>query len=576
MVLFDAFTDVVSDFGQKLVMSGCAGEFMIRDATLRKFMFNSLIGALHPNQNETPHTVIVANEVDLGQILASTDKKFTKVQKTTDGKHIVSFVYKDSHMRGHNYPYIPAQIIARTRILIRRAIDALIEQDANIVGTMTDSIIFSTKKPVDWTRPSLASAMTIGTNPGQFSLKRGNEIVAIGPGQYGLFRHVGGKSETIQLRLTGHTRENHSPDLLRAIYAECSKLPIAHPLRNTLLPVMRNRHEHLLLIGEAGVGKSRYIVNTFRNHGTVRLGSTGMAAASIGGSTVHSWFGIGIDMPIGKILSNMTAKRLTKLAHADTIIIDECYGIGCTAMARVDEVMRAVRGTTEPFGGVKFIFVGDDRQLLAVKDTPFMASEHGLTIMRREIPYDAANARLLPEWRQQLAYLRTDRSADDLIGWIKSLTRANAPFPHAKTVYYTRADVDSHNERMIADVDGPEYELNGYRFKAGTPIMLKRNGTTSKGRIRDGIYNGALGTFVSYHDDALTIMLDGKERTLKGYTDIVPAYAITIHKMQGQTVDKINVRMRTGQLHAADATRLLYVALSRVRSAEDVYLEPIG
>lgn len=127
--------------------------------------------------------------------------------------------------------------------------------------------------------------------------------------------------------------------------------------------------ESVLLTGPAGSGKT-YVLNQFiklakkeGKHISVTA-TTGLAATHLGGTTIHSWSGIGInDFLQSGFAEHLSKGRLEIIENTDVLIIDEISMLHDYRLDMVDEVCRAVRKSEEPFGGIQVIMSGDFFQL---------------------------------------------------------------------------------------------------------------------------------------------------------------------------------------------------------------------
>jgi ATP-dependent exoDNAse (exonuclease V) alpha subunit len=124
-----------------------------------------------------------------------------------------------------------------------------------------------------------------------------------------------------------------------------------------------------LLTGPAGTGKT-HLLNTFvtqaRNMGkkVAVTATTGLAATHLGGNTIHSWSGMGV----ADELSNTFFERLSKtrrevIEKTDVLIIDEISMLHDFRLDLIDEILRGVRESDQPFGGVQVVMSGDFFQL---------------------------------------------------------------------------------------------------------------------------------------------------------------------------------------------------------------------
>ena len=128
---------------------------------------------------------------------------------------------------------------------------------------------------------------------------------------------------------------------------------------------------NVFLTGEPGTGKT-YVINQYiawleaAGINVAVTASTGIAATHIGGMTIHAWSRIGprdslSPYDLDQIVNHeKTSRRIKK---AQVLVIDEISMLGGPTLGMVDQVIRAIRQTNEPFGGLQVIFVGDFFQL---------------------------------------------------------------------------------------------------------------------------------------------------------------------------------------------------------------------
>jgi hypothetical protein len=125
---------------------------------------------------------------------------------------------------------------------------------------------------------------------------------------------------------------------------------------------------HVLLYGAAGTGKS-YVIgqiqDIFNEHDTrfVTLSPTGVAATGINGSTIHSYFGLGVmDKSFKKMLRNIEMSR-NNINGLEYIMIDECSMLTPKVFLTISELCKRIRCNNKPFGGISIILIGDFLQL---------------------------------------------------------------------------------------------------------------------------------------------------------------------------------------------------------------------
>lgn len=341
--------------------------------------------------------------------------------------------------------------------------------------------------------------------------------------------------------------------------------------------------------GEAGVGKSRYISDNFSSTDSRKyyllLAPTGVAACNIGGKTINSFFCLGKNANAAepeKICEMFPSHKRSQLKRALAVVIDECYVVSLSVMQKVDEIMRTLLGSNEPFGGKAMIFLGDVRQLPSVEKPAFFGSNlyKSLNAVRQDLPYDISKKpRLTPEYREVCNYLRLGRTSNELLTFITNFDGAKVPFGQF-AVYYRNADVRDHNDKIVKQLPGEmktvtvekinsdgKLKYKTYNFKVDMRIMLRRNYD-----LDNGLCNGTIGNLVDFDGRILTIKIGETQHCIENGTKFEPAYAMTIHRCQGLTLDTIDVYTRKSNLSSQDATRLMYVAITRVKSAQFAYL----
>lgn len=398
---------------------------------------------------------------------------------------------------------------------------------------------------------------------------------------------------------------------------------------------------HCFVTGKAGTGKTtllkRLVERTQKN--VVVVAPTGVAAINAGGVTIHSMFGLPltcftpsddlVDLNVATNRRRMRERlhfrkeKLCVLREMDLLIIDEVSMVRCDTLDAIDFVLRAVRGSEQPFAGVQVLLVGDMHQL------PPVVKEAEWNILQAwyRSPYffdsmvwprlHAAEIELQTIYRQSdarflalLSHIRDRKmDADD---FERLRERYDPDFKATAPGYVLLAThnhkADSVNTAELAKLPGRmfsfEAQIEGefpahlfpcdevLRLKVGAQVMFIRN-DNEEGRY----YNGKLAV-VKKIDGVITVTFSdsGQDYTLRhetwenvGYSveaesgSVVKqelgsfsqfplrlAWAITIHKSQGLTFDKIIVD--AGRSFAAGQ---VYVALSRCRSLEGIVLNSL-
>lgn len=376
--------------------------------------------------------------------------------------------------------------------------------------------------------------------------------------------------------------------------------------------------QHVFLTGAAGSGKT-YVLNQFialakhqGKHVSVTA-TTGLAASHLGGTTIHSWSGIGVADELPPNFAEHIAKgRREIIEKTDVLIIDEISMLHDFRLDMVDEVCRIVRKEPDvPFGGIQVIMSGDFFQLPPVNRG---ASSGGFVVNSRawqEI--DPVICYLGEQYRQEDGMLHeiltAMRSKDLRRRHVEALMERGEFAPDEGAVYTelhtVNVDVDTQNEARLRDLGGDEvsYEQTStgsdsyvenlqrsvlapkvLRLKKGALVMAVKNSLDKK------YVNGSLGTVVDFDprsDYPVVQFTNGREVTMEPDTwelrdgdkkrasiTQIPlrlAWAITVHKSQGMTLDAALIDLRKAFVEGMG-----YVALSRVRSLETLYLAGIN
>lgn len=377
--------------------------------------------------------------------------------------------------------------------------------------------------------------------------------------------------------------------------------------------------ESVLLTGPAGAGKT-YVLNQFirlakheGKHVSVTA-TTGLAATHLGGTTIHSWAGIGVNDYISDGFADHLAKgRREIIEKTDVLVIDEISMLHDFRLDMVDEVCRLVRKEPDlPFGGIQIIMSGDFFQLPPINRGDSRAGSF------------VVNANVWQELDPVICYLEEQHRQDDekLIEILNAIRAGDVRRGHAETLlsrtevfpddfekltelHTVNIDVDTLNEAKLAELDEDEvsYEQTTtgsenyvenlqrsvlapkvLKLKQGALVMAVKNSLDRK------YVNGSIGTVVGFEPHTeypIVEFLNGKEISMQPETwelrdgdkkrasiTQIPlrlAWAITVHKSQGMTLDAARIDLRKAFVEGMG-----YVALSRVKNIENLYLTGIN
>ena len=378
--------------------------------------------------------------------------------------------------------------------------------------------------------------------------------------------------------------------------------------------------ESALLTGPAGSGKT-YLLNQFiklAKHGGKHVSvtaTTGLAATHLGGTTIHAWSGIGIhDRLPSNFVEHMSKGRREIIEKTDVLIIDEISMLHDYRLDMVDEICRLVRKEPDvPFGGIQVVMSGDFFQLPPIN--------------RRDSAFNGSFVVNSQAWRElapAILYLHEQhRQEDETLSDILNSLRTGELRRHHAEKLLARAEVapeDAENltelHTMNIDVDrintdrleqlsgdtvrytathtgGANYVENLARsvlapevleLKQGALVMAVRNDPSRR------YANGSIGQVVDFEpgtDYPVVQFHNGREVTMMPDTwelrdgekkrasiSQIPlrlAWAITVHKSQGMTLDAARIDLRK-----AFVPGMGYVALSRVRNLDTLFLHGIN
>ncbi len=386
--------------------------------------------------------------------------------------------------------------------------------------------------------------------------------------------------------------------------------------QSTALGILKSGR-NVFLTGSAGTGKT-FLINEYTNYLKERkikpaiVAPTGIAASHIGGVTIHSFFSIGIrdyidDFYLDKLMQMKSVhERLSKLK---VLIIDEVSMVSPGVFESMDKILRAIKFTDKPFGGVQLILSGDFFQLPPVskewKEIRFIWQTELWNKLDLKVAY------LEEKFRQDeddmlVNILDEIRSGDvSQQSWEileKKMTEKTKLKFNPTKLYTHNMDVDRIN---LKELDKIEEKSNFFEAlekgsrqnleKIYKSSLVQENLELKKGAVvifiknnyEKGYINGTLGVVVDFEEGTKYPIVEissgrkiiaeredwsketdsGKVQATVKQIPLRLAWAITVHKSQGMTLDAAEIDLSKTFEHGQG-----YVALSRIKSIDGLSL----
>ncbi len=375
--------------------------------------------------------------------------------------------------------------------------------------------------------------------------------------------------------------------------------------------------KNAFLTGSAGTGKT-YVLNQYIDYLKERkvkvavTASTGIAATHMNGMTIHSWAGIGVKEFItqGNLVSMKSKKYLKDhLEKVKVLIIDEISMLHKNQLNAVDVVLRYFKNNEEAFGGVQVVLCGDFFQLPPIGHQGETSKEKFAFMSEAWVKSNFAVCYLTEQFRQSdnelnliLNEIRTTGISDKSYQTLKNASENSLDKEKEPTKLFTHNyDVDRINAEHLATLSGKPKKFKAktsgnkklvetlknsvlageqLEFKIGAKVMFVKNDAEKR------YVNGSMGRILGFTDKGFpsvklmngkTItteietwsIMDDNGKTLASYNQIPLrlAWAITVHKCQGMTLDSAEIDLsKTFEMGQG------YVALSRLKKMENLQL----
>lgn len=386
--------------------------------------------------------------------------------------------------------------------------------------------------------------------------------------------------------------------------------------QETALEILKSGR-NVFLTGSAGTGKT-YVLNQYieylkKNKITAAItASTGIAATHLNGQTIHAWTGIGIKKTIshGDLLGMQARKpHRDRLEKVRVLIIDEISMLHLNQLNLVNEVLKFFKNNRFAFGGIQVIFCGDFFQLPPIGEAGERSSDKFAFMSESWLEAQPVICYLNKQYRQNddelngiLNEIRLGKVSEISLNHLKQAKDQNLKLSYEPIKLYTHnIDVDKVNEQYLEHlpVKSKKYKATTSGDKKIIEMLKKSIIATEKLELKigakvmfiknnpdKGYINGTLGMVTDYSELGFPLVKtlkqesiiassekweveDDNGKVLASFSQIPLrlAWAITVHKSQGMTLDAVEM-----DLSKVFEKGQGYVALSRARSLDKLKL----
>lgn len=382
--------------------------------------------------------------------------------------------------------------------------------------------------------------------------------------------------------------------------------------------------KNVFITGPAGTGKSfllNYLKDEYKTKSLHITASTGIAAINVGGQTLHSWAGLGLgNLPINETLRNILSVKGThlrkKLRSAKILAIDEISMISAEIFDMLNNLLKVIRQNERPFGGIQLILFGDFLQLppvnrengeiffcfeseawqeaqietITLKDI-FRQSEKDLVNLLNDLRFGELT-------KYDIELLRSRFKKEDSDKTFEATILGTHNIQVEKINLKKLNDINNCEKTYKAKFEGKPEKIEFLKrnciapeelvLKIGAQVMMLKNNFA-----KDGIINGSIGIVRSFDNkkgypiveftNGALLTIPPNEWAVSKFNEntaqveveammiqipLVLSWAITVHKSQGMTLEKIRCN-----LGSAFAEGQVYVAISRVKSLNGLFIE---
>lgn len=371
------------------------------------------------------------------------------------------------------------------------------------------------------------------------------------------------------------------------------------------------------LTGSAGVGKSyvlRHMIHRLRDlHGSQKVyvtASTGAAAFALGGTTLHSFAGVGLgNGTVQDLLLNMPKHKRQNWVRCAVLIIDEVSMVPGGLLDKLNALAQSIRDSDAPFGGIQLIACGDYFQLPPVvipgeaREGPLFAFQSsawkaaiGGSVVELTQPFRQATDAQFVHLLNEIRWGRVPDNMDTLLDACYDTTLTD-DFTH---LYPLKNAVEGVNVQRLRNLPGDDHTYNAVdsgrqkeglkncpvgpqvTLRLGAQVILVKN-------ITSRLVNGSRGVVTDFGADGYPVVSffsgdtlpmppqefkleqNGAVMATRVQVPLALAWALSVHKAQGMSIDRVHLDMCRVFEHGQ-----AYVALSRVRSLAGLHLAPFS
>lgn len=380
--------------------------------------------------------------------------------------------------------------------------------------------------------------------------------------------------------------------------------------------IVVRQKKSVFFTGSAGTGKSlllKHIIRALPASSTFVTGTTALAGCLLGGTTIHSYAGVGKgDGTVESMIRSASrGESASRWRQTKVLIIDELSMMDGLFFDKLEEISRTIRRSNEPFGGIQLVLSGDYYQLPPVSRNPrerkfCFESKCWSSCVNACIELNTVFRQSDNYFIDVLGQIRlgtvSAKSIKSLLGdCFRPLEVEEGILP--TQLFTHRADVDSLNQKELDSLHGPLKIYKSHdqgdlsvleascpapkllKLKVGAQVMLTRNLSSTKRLV-----NGSRGVVtkispsglpcvrfasqmpgeepIAIERDRWTVSIGGRLVAQRSQFPLALAWGITVHKSQGMSLDKLEV-----SLEKAFEAGMAYVALSRARSMDGLYIK---